>query len=284
MRIVVITGTSGSGKSTAIHALEDVGYFCIDNLPAVLLPKLTELGARARGEMENFALGIDARERPFLADAPQAIEDARRAGHRVEVLFLDSDDEVLIRRYSETRRRHPLAPDGTVVQGIAAERELLRDLRRLADQTIDTSTLTVHELKGVLQARFGPKTAEGPTVTVVSFGYRYGLPAQADLVLDVRFLPNPFFDEALKPLDGNDLAVAAYVLDRAEAKAFLDKAVDLFRFLLPHYQGEGKAYLTLAIGCTGGKHRSVAVANALAKRLQAADRPVRVWHRDVGRE
>jgi RNase adapter protein RapZ len=284
MRIVVITGLSGSGKSTAIRALEDVGFFCIDNLPAVLLPKLTELGAAAGGEIHQFALVIDAREGRFLGDAPRAIEDARRAGHLVEVLFLDADDDALLRRFSETRRRHPLAPDRTVSEGIAAERDLLRDLRRIADQTIDTSALTVHELKGVIQARFAPPDKQGPAVTVISFGYRYGLPAQSDLVFDVRFLPNPFFVETLKGLDGNDERVARYVLDRPEGREFLAKATDLLEFLLPQYQTEGKAYLTAAIGCTGGKHRSVAVANALGERLRTAGRAVKIWHRDTGRE
>ena len=284
MRIVVITGLSGSGKSTAIRALEDLGFFCIDNLPAVLLPKLTELGAAAGGEIRQFALVIDARERQFLGEAPRAIADARRAGHLVEVLFLDAGDEVMLRRYSETRRRHPLAPDGSVADGIRAERDLLKDLRNLADQTVDTSALTVHELKGIIQARFAPGDAQGPALTLISFGYRYGLPAQADLVFDVRFLPNPFFVEELKGFDGNDPGVAKYVLDRPEATVFLDKAMDMFDFLLPQYRAEGKAYLSAAIGCTGGKHRSVAVVNALAKRLHAGGRNVRVWHRDTGRE
>jgi RNase adapter protein RapZ len=284
VRIVVITGLSGSGKSTAIRALEDLGYFCIDNLPAVLLPKLTELGAAAGDEIHQFALVIDAREGRFLGDAPRAIEEARKAGHLVEVLFLDADDDALIRRFSDTRRRHPLAPEGAVSDGIAAERKLLGELRRVSDQTIDTSSLTVHELKGIIQARFAPSDAKGPALTVISFGYRYGLPAQADLVFDVRFLPNPFFVESLKGFDGNDPRVAAFVLDRPEAREFLDKTMDMLNFLLPQYRAEGKAYLSASVGCTGGKHRSVAVANALAERLRTTGREVRVWHRDTGRE
>ena len=284
MQIVVITGLSGSGKSTAIRALEDLGYFCIDNLPALLLPKLTELGAAAGSEIHNFALVIDAREGRFLGDAPRAIEDARHGGHYVDVLFLDADDDALHRRFSETRRRHPLAPSGSVSEGIAAERKILADLRRLADQTIDTSALTVHELKGVIQARFAPADAKGPALTIISFGYRYGLPAQSDLVFDVRFLPNPFFVPELKGLDGTDERVARYVLDRPEAAEFLDKTMGMLDFLLPRYRDEGKAYLSAAIGCTGGKHRSVAVARALADRLEKTGRTVRVWHRDTGRE
>ena len=208
---------------------------------------------------------------------------ARRAGSRIEVVFFDSSDEVLIRRFSETRRRHPLAPEGTVPDGIRQERERLADLRKLADQVIDTSGLTVHELKGLVQARFAPAPQGGPSLSVLSFGYRYGLPPQADLVFDVRFLPNPFFVPELKAFNGRDPRVAAFVLERPETKAFLDQIAALCDFLMPHFQREGKAYLTVAIGCTGGKHRSVAVAHALAERMAAGHR-VQVWDRDSDKE
>lgn len=282
-RIVVLTGLSGAGKSTATRALEDLGYFCIDNLPVVLLPKMTELAAAAGAEIHLLAIVIDAREGRFLSDAPRYIEDARRAGNPVEVVFLDSSDEVLIRRFSETRRRHPLAPDGTVPQGIRQERERLADLRKLADQVIDTSSLNVHELKGLMQARFTPSPQGGPSVSVMSFGYRYGIPPQADLVFDVRFLPNPFFVPELKAFTGRDPRVAQYVLERPETKDFLQRIGELCDFLLPHFQREGKAYLTVAIGCTGGKHRSVALAHALGDRLAAGHR-VQVWDRDSEKE
>jgi UPF0042 nucleotide-binding protein len=280
--IVIITGMSGSGKSTAIRALEDAGFFCIDNLPVLLLPKLTELAGG--GQIERMALVVDVREGVFLKEAPRVLAEVRRAGHQLEVLFLDSSDDSLIRRFSETRRRHPLAPSGTVADGIAAEREALRDLRELADQVIDSSALNVHDLKRMVQARFSPEPATGPSLSVMSFGYRHGVPPQADLVLDVRFLPNPYFVPDLKGLTGKNPRVAAYVLEREETQQFLEKVVDLCRFLFPRYQKEGKAYLTVALGCTGGKHRSVAIAAELTRRLQEEIPRIQLWDRDIEKE
>ncbi|KFE68980.1 RNase adapter RapZ [Hyalangium minutum] len=280
--IVIITGMSGSGKSTAIRALEDAGFFCIDNLPVLLLPKLTELAGS--GQIERMALVVDVREGIFLKEAPRVLDEVRRAGHQVEVLFLDSSDDSLIRRFSETRRRHPLAPTGTVADGIKAEREELRDLRELADQVIDSSALNVHDLKRMVQARFSPEPAAGPSLSVMSFGYRHGVPPQADLVLDVRFLPNPYFVPELKGLTGKNPKVSAYVLDREETQQFLSKVVDLCRFLFPRYQKEGKAYLTVALGCTGGKHRSVAIAAELTRQLQPEIPRIQLWDRDIEKE
>nr|WP_255203611.1 RNase adapter RapZ [Myxococcus sp. AM011] len=280
--MVVITGMSGSGKSTAIRALEDAGFFCIDNLPVLLLPKLTELAGG--GNIERMALVMDVREGVFLKDAPRVLDEVRRAGHHVEVLFLDSSDDSLIRRFSETRRRHPLAPNGTVADGIKAERQELRDLREIADQVIDSSVLNVHDLKRMVQARFSPEPAAGPSLSVMSFGYRYGVPPQADLVLDVRFLPNPYFVPEMKGLTGKVPKVAAYVLEREETQQFLEKVVDLCRFLFPRYQKEGKAYLTVALGCTGGKHRSVAIAAELTRRLTDENTRVQLWDRDIEKE
>lgn len=281
-QLVVITGMSGSGKSTAIRALEDAGFFCIDNLPVLLLPKLTELAGG--GNIERMALVMDVREGVFLKDAPRVLDEVRRAGHHVEVLFLDSSDDSLIRRFSETRRRHPLAPNGTVADGIKAERQELRDLREIADQVIDSSVLNVHDLKRMVQARFSPEPAAGPSLSVMSFGYRYGVPPQADLVLDVRFLPNPYFVPEMKGLTGKVPKVAAYVLEREETQQFLEKVVDLCRFLFPRYQKEGKAYLTVALGCTGGKHRSVAIAAELTRRLTDDNTRVQLWDRDIEKE
>jgi UPF0042 nucleotide-binding protein len=279
--IVVVSGMSGSGKSTATHALEDAGFFCIDNLPVLLLPKLTELAGH--GQMPRLALVMDARERVYLKEAPRVLDEARRSGARVEVLFLDSTDEALTRRFSETRRRHPLAPDGGVAEGIRLEREALADLRELADQVIDTSPLTVHDLKRQIQARFAADASTAPAITLLSFGYRYGVPSQADLVFDVRFLPNPYFVPELKGMNGRNPRVAAYVLERPDTETFIEKVVDLCQYLFPRYQKEGKAYLTVALGCTGGKHRSVAIAHALARRLGPEGR-VQVWDRDIDKE
>jgi UPF0042 nucleotide-binding protein len=273
---------SGSGKSTAIRALEDAGWFCIDNLPAPLLVKVTELA----GAHDRLAFGIDAREGSYLKDAPEVLSEARRAGHRVEVLFLDSSDEALTRRYSETRRRHPLAEKGGVAEGIAKERALLGALREHAEHVLDTSSMTVHELRRQVMARFAPSATGQPAMTVMSFGFKYGVPSNADLVFDVRFLPNPFFVPELKALTGRDERVAHFVLDRPDTWEFLDRTFDLLAFLVPRYQREGKAYLTVAIGCTGGKHRSVAVARALAQRLEAAPfgAGTQQWDRDVEKE
>lgn len=283
--VVILTGVSGSGKSTALRALEDAGFYCVDNLPILFLEKLVELSGHTAGEVSRIALVVDAREGRFLADAPRVIQEIRQQGADVEVLFLEASDESLVRRYSETRRRHPLAGEnGTVPDGIAAERLALAALRAIADEIIDTTTLNVHELKRLVTRRFGSSEGARLGVTVVSFGFRFGLPTHADLVLDVRFLPNPFFIPELKPHPGTDPRVASFVLGQPDAKAFLDRIGDLLGFLLPRYRAEGKSYLTIAIGCTGGKHRSVALAGALAERLEGAGQPVRLWHRDVEKE
>ncbi|WP_242394120.1 RNase adapter RapZ [Anaeromyxobacter oryzisoli] len=284
-QVVIITGVSGSGKSTALRALEDAGFYCVDNLPIVFLEKLLELSGHTAGEVSRFALVVDAREGRFLAEAPRVIEELRHQGADVEVIFLDASDETLVRRYSETRRRHPLSGEGgTVLDGIAAEREALAELKSIADEVADTTTLNVHELKRLVGRRFVAGEGAKLGVTVVSFGYRFGIPTHADLVLDVRFLPNPFFVPELKPFPGTDPRVAGFVLGQPDAKAFLERFSELCGFLLPRYRAEGKNYLTIAIGCTGGKHRSVAIAGALAERLEAGGQPVRLWHRDVEKE
>jgi UPF0042 nucleotide-binding protein len=284
-QVVILTGVSGSGKTTALRALEDGGFYCVDNFPIVFLEKLLELSGHTAGEVSRIALVVDAREPRFLADAPRVVEELRRKGIDVTVLFFDSSDESLIRRYSETRRRHPLAGgSGSVPDGIAAERKALGALRTIADEVVDTTRLNVHELKRLVHARFVGGGTEAMGVTLVSFGFRSGVPAHADLVLDVRFLPNPYFVPELKPFPGTEPRVRDFVLGQADAQTFLDKAEDLTGFLIPRYRAEGKTYLTLAIGCTGGRHRSVAIANELAARLGRRGIPIRVWHRDVDKE
>jgi UPF0042 nucleotide-binding protein len=284
LRIVLLTGMSGGGKSTAIRALEDAGWFCIDNLPVLLLPKLLELVVHGGSdEVHRLALVIDAREGRFLDQTPQQVEAVRRAGHRLEVVFLESADEALLRRFSETRRRHPISPEGTVADGIALERKLLSALRAIADLVIDTTRMNVHELRDVITARFGAAgDADALNLTLVSFGYRNGIPSNSDLVLDVRFLPNPYFVEGLKPHPGTDPRVSEWLLARPQTQEFLEHLESLLAFLLPQYRAEGKSYLTVSLGCTGGRHRSVALAEELSKRLTARHRArVKVTHRDV---
>ena len=284
-QLVIVTGVSGSGKTTALRALEDAGIYCVDNLPIVLLEKLLQLSGHTAGEVSRIAAGVDARDVRHLPEAPRILGELRARGVELTVLFLDASDESLVRRYSETRRRHPLSGSaGTVEEGIAAERQALAGLRAVADEVVDTSSLNVHDLKRLVGRRF--TTGEGAKlgVTVVSFGFRYGLPAHADLVLDVRFLPNPYFVPELRARLGTDPEVRDFVLSQPDAQAFLDRLYDFGGFLLPRYKTEGKSYLTIAIGCTGGKHRSVAIAGELSRRLEAAGQAVRLWHRDIEKE
>ncbi len=282
---MILTGVSGSGKTSALRALEDSGFYCVDNLPIVFLEKLLELSAHPAGEVTRIALVVDAREGRFLDEAPRIIDEVRAKGNRVEVVFLDASDESLLRRYSETRRRHPLAGGtGTVPEGIAAERKALDGLKSIASELIDTTGLNVHELKSLIHTRFASRAVERMGVTVGSFGSRYGVPSHADSVLDVRCLPNPYFVPELKPHPGTDPRVESFVLEQPDAQQFLQRAGELCTFLLPRYRAEGKSYLTVAIGCTGGRHRSVAIAGALARALGRAGHDVRLWHRDVEKE
>jgi RNase adapter protein RapZ len=302
MRIVVLTGMSGSGKSTAIRALEDAGYYTIDNLPIRLFDQLIELLTSSMGEVQKLALVVDARaisvprisasstlppitgewQKDFV-QMPLSLDVNRLQGHEVDLVFLDAADDILERRYSETRRRHPLSPDGTVKAGIAAERELLEPLRAAATRVIDTSRLTVHELKREISHLYFGTGDPTLSVSLVSFGYKHGVPPESDLVFDVRFLPNPHFVAELRPHTGEEPDVAKYVLDRDETRDFLKRIYDLLGFLLPKYQDEGKAYLTIAIGCTGGRHRSVALAREIAGWIEKSGRRVQLRHRDIGR-
>ena len=283
-RIVIVTGVSGSGKSTATKALEDLGYFCIDNLPVVLLPKLLDLVTTGTSdEVQRLAIVVDAREGRFLDETPAALAQVRQEGHKLEVVYFDCADDALLRRFSETRRRHPLSPEGSVQEGIATERKMLATLRGLADQVIDTTRMNVHELRDAIATRFaGAEAGETLNVTLLSFGFRNGIPTASDLVFDVRFLPNPYFVEGLKAHPGTDPRVSQWVLERTQTQEFLARLESLLAFLLPQYRAEGKSYLTVSIGCTGGRHRSVALAEELAKRLTDKHRAkVKVTHRDV---
>lgn len=277
MDIVFVTGVSGAGKSTAIRALEDSSFYCVDNMPLPLLGRFVELLA-ASGEVTQAALVFDARAGRFLAGYHDAIAALRKAGHHVEVLFLDANDDVLVRRFSETRRRHPLSGED-LRKGILLEREMLRGLREEATAVVDTAQLSVHQLKGVIQERYR-RSSDVLGVTLLSFGFKHGLPSEADMVLDVRFLPNPYFVEELTASTGKELKVAQFVLENPEARELLERYTGLLQFLLPQMQKEGKAYLTVAIGCTGGRHRSVAIVEELAKRLPK-EFPLTMRHRDL---
>jgi UPF0042 nucleotide-binding protein len=291
--VVVVTGLSGAGKSKALQALEDLGFFCIDNLPTLLAPQAVELCER--GGMDRVGLGIDVRVRAFLGEIGRVLEAIDQADQRdVQVLFFDASDEALLRRFNESRRPHPLrakegqSRDGVaVLDGVRLERERLAPLRAQATRIIDTTNLSVHELRRIIISHFGPASggANRMKTRFLSFGFKYGPPADADLVLDVRFLDNPYFVADLKPLTGLDIPVARYVLEQPDTVEFMAKMRDLLSYVMPRYEREGKSYLTVAIGCTGGRHRSVAIAEALAPALASMlGTPISVVHRDIARK
>jgi UPF0042 nucleotide-binding protein len=282
--LVVITGLSGAGRSTAAKCLEDLGWFVVDNLPPSLVGTMVELAARSQGSVDKIAVVVDVRSRGFTSDVTGSLDELDRPGLRVRVLFLEAADEALVRRFDGVRRPHPLQADGTLTDGIARERELLRDLRGDADLVLDTSTLNVHELRAKIVAAFGDKTATSLHATVVSFGYKYGLPVDADVVVDCRLLPNPHWVPELRPHTGLDEDVRDYVLAQEGAQDFIDEWAALLRRYEHGYLHEGKHFATIAVGCTGGKHRSVVIAEQLAERLQLDGVDVRVVHRDLGRE
>jgi len=282
---VVITGLSGAGKSYAIKCCEDMGFFCVDNLPTTLIPTFADLVARSNHAITRVALGVDVREGEYLTHLLDTLGELRGRGHAVEVLFLEASEEALVRRYRETRRRHPLALDGNVVDGIRAERKALSTMREVADRIVDTSALTVHQLKDLLiEAYVAPGRRTGLTISLVSFGFKHGVPFDADLVFDVRFLANPHFVEGLRPLDGRDARVREFILKHEESQEMLRRLQDFLGFVLPAYRREGKAYLTVAIGCTGGRHRSVALVEELKGFLDGLGLAVNVIHRDMDRE
>ena len=280
-RFVVVSGTSGSGKSTALNFLEDIGFYCVNNLPVTFLPEFLRLGEHS-DEISKMATVIDVREGEFLKEFPSVLAELKESGYKVDVLFLDASDDSLIRRFSETRRRHPLTDARSPAEGVAMERELLSDVRSRADRVLDTTNLTVHELKKTIRAYFsGSVPIEKVVVNLTSFGFRYGIPPDADIVMDVRFLPNPYFVDALRQLTGTDPTVSEYVLARPETRDFIDRFKDFMRYLIPLYCKEGKTYLTVAIGCTGGKHRSVAIVEALFEQMDSETSFTRHRHRDI---
>lgn len=282
MHVIILTGLSGSGKSTAIHALEDLDFYCIDNLPVTLIPQFLALCANSHERIGRVALGIDVRERVSLHEYPTVLAELRSHGQQIEIVYLDAGDEILLRRFSETRRPHPAADKGGVISGIRIEREQLAGLRALADQVLDTSAMTVHELREQLRQLVDRRTQRRTSllVTIESFGYKYGTPTDADMMFDVRFLPNPFFVEEMRTKTGLAPDVAAFVLKRPETEQFLSQINSLLASTLPLYVREGKSYLTLAIGCTGGRHRSVAIAEALGQRLSSWGYTAHIRHRD----
>ncbi|PYQ09717.1 MAG: RNase adapter RapZ [Acidobacteria bacterium] len=281
-RLLIITGLSGSGKTHVARALEDIGWFCVDNLPSALIPRFAEL-IRGSEELRRSALVVDMREREFLKQFPHVFRRLRgRGGLAVSVLFLEADEKVLVRRFSETRRPHPLAINQPAIEGIREEREALKPIRKMADLILDTSDYTVHQLREYIREHYDVRHEAAPLVlSVMSFGYKYGVPSEADLVFDVRFLPNPNFVRSLKALTGNDKAVIRYMRRQKDTGVFLDKMKSFLSYVVPRYIREGKSYLTIGIGCTGGRHRSVMIANALAEALGGQGYPVRVRHRDL---
>ncbi|GAA2452267.1 RNase adapter RapZ [Actinomadura vinacea] len=283
--IVIVTGMSGAGRSTAAKSLEDLDWFVVDNLPPGLLATMADLGGRVKDAVPRIAVVVDVRSRAFTADLHSSIAELEARGVHPRVVFLEAGDADLVRRFESVRRPHPLQGDGRLVDGIARERELVREVRAEADLVIDTSGLNVHELRAKIVGFFGNDTGESSLrATVVSFGYKYGLPVDADLVVDCRFLPNPHWVPELRPKTGRDAAVRDYVLGQRGAKEFLDAYTEVLRLLADGYEREGKHYVTLAVGCTGGKHRSVAMAEQIAARLRDEGIEVQASHRDLGRE
>jgi UPF0042 nucleotide-binding protein len=283
--IVIITGMSGAGRSTAAKSLEDLDWFVVDNLPPGLLATMADLGGRVQGAVPRIAVVVDVRSRAFTTDLHTSIEELEARGVHPRVMFLEASDGELVRRFENVRRPHPLQEDGRLVDGIARERERLLEVRAEADLVLDTTGLNVHELRAKIVGFFGSDTGESSLrATVVSFGYKYGLPVDADLVVDCRFLPNPHWVPELRSQNGRDQAVRDYVLSQRGAKEFLDAYTEVLRLLTEGYEREGKHYVTLAVGCTGGKHRSVAMAEQLAARLRDEGLDVQVAHRDLGRE
>jgi RNase adapter protein RapZ len=281
-RVVIITGMSGSGKSTALRALEDIGFYCVDNMPVVLLPKFLSIQSESSKDVPKVAMVMDLREKKFLETYTKIFSRLKEKKYKIEILFLDASDDALLHRFSETRRVHPLSVKGSVMDGINQEREKLATLKQMAFRVIDTTSCNVHQLKDIVQRHFlSSATGQRMVIHVTSFGYRYGVPADADIVLDVRFLPNPYFVEELKHFDGHHPDVRDYVLAADESRVFIKKLCELMAFVIPLYEREGKTRLNIALGCTGGRHRSVVLANRMGSHFSENNYPVTVNHRDI---
>ena len=283
MRFIIVTGLSGAGKSEATNALEDMGYFCVDNLPPKLIKKFAEVCKQSKGSIDKVALVMDIRGGIFFDDLFESLSELSKEQFQYEILFLDTSDEVLVKRFKEKRRSHPLAPGGRVITGIELERQKLRDVKDKADVIIDTSKYAIKDLREEMARKFGDKEMpeKQMAITILSFGFKYGIPVDSDLVFYVRFIPNPFYIPELKPFSGNDEPVKNYVMEQTETQTFLQKANDMFEFLIPNYQKEGKRQLIISIGCTGGRHRSVAIANSIYETLRANNHDVYIEHRDI---
>lgn len=284
MRFVVVTGISGGGKSTVLKMLEDMGFYCVDNLPVSLIEKFMELIAMPGSEVTKVALGLDVRAGQSFEDATRILTLLKQKGYELEILFMEADEAALVKRYKETRRIHPLAEDGRVEEGVRRERKILETIRKESDYVIDTSNLLTRELKEELERIFVKNEEYNSLmITVMSFGFKYGIPMDADLVFDVRFLPNPYYIDELKPQTGNDKAVRDFVMDSGEAGVFMEKLTDMINFLIPNYVKEGKYRLVVAIGCTGGQHRSVTLANELYERMvNKGNYGMKLYHRELG--
>lgn len=286
MKVVILTGMSGAGKSTALKMMEDIGFYCVDNLPIPLIEKFVELSETSTDEIQKFAIGVDIRSGNSFAELRGVLDKLYKKGDSPEILYLDAEDAVLVKRYKETRRNHPLAGGARVESGIALEREKLGFLRKRADYIIDTSQLLTRELRGELEKIFVKnQDYKSLFITILSFGFKYGIPADSDLVFDVRFLPNPYYVEGLRSKSGNDKEIQDYVLQYKEAHEFLEKLTDMVSFLIPNYIAEGKNQLVISIGCTGGKHRSVTLANELYKHLCGSrEYGIKIEHRDIEKD
>ncbi len=285
MRFVIVTGMSGAGKSTALKVLEDAGYFCVDNLPVMLIPKFAEIAHDDQLEVTSVAIGVDIRSGEALGEMSLCLEELKKNNYNYEILFLDANEPELVKRYKETRRTHPLSKGGRIRDGIVAERSKIEFLKQRADYIIDTSGLLTRELKAEIEKIFVTGDPyKNMIITVMSFGFKYGIPRDSDLVFDVRFLPNPYYVPELKPLTGNEEPVAAMVKSVPEYQMFMDKLIDMVNFLIPQYKTEGKNQLVICVGCTGGKHRSVTVANDVHRLLEAGPYSVRLFHRDITKD